>query len=118
FRARASRLPEASANSSSPKRRLIQRILARRNKEGGGRRAKRPIYQNWPSRPEKGTRRSSDPCGGATGTRRVSQAAQRRRAVRRRRGKSSPRRWAARVGAAPRSSIRRDSRRGASGIAL
>src|SRR5882762_9818868 len=46
FRARASRLPEASANSSSPKRRATQRILERRSKEVGARRAKRPIYQN------------------------------------------------------------------------
>src|SRR5882672_10667698 len=59
FRARDSRLPEASANSSSPKRRVIQRILARRNKAGRGRGAKRPIYQNWPSRPEKGPRPSA-----------------------------------------------------------
>src|SRR5882762_1002964 len=49
FSARASRLPDASANSSSPKRRAIRRILARRNKEVGDRGAKGPIYQNWPT---------------------------------------------------------------------
>src|SRR6266849_79137 len=36
FSARASLLPEASANSSSPKRRAIQRILTRRSKSGRG----------------------------------------------------------------------------------
>src|SRR6267143_4013656 len=55
FRARASRPPEASANSSSPKQRATQRILARRSKEVGARGAKRPIYQNWQARPGSGT---------------------------------------------------------------
>src|SRR5438445_7627840 len=55
FSVRARPLPEASANSSSPKRRAILRILARRSKEMEDRGAKRPIYQNWPSRPERGT---------------------------------------------------------------
>src|SRR6266571_9121203 len=55
FSVRARPLPEASANWSSPKRRAILRILARRSKEMEDRGAKRPIYQNWPSRPERGT---------------------------------------------------------------
>src|SRR5882672_7258945 len=48
---RAAPLSGASANSSSPKRRAIRRILARRSKEWGRALEKRQIYQNCAAPP-------------------------------------------------------------------
>src|SRR5882672_7250010 len=49
---RAAPLSGASANSSSPKRRAIRRILARRSKEWGRALEKRQIYQNCAAPPD------------------------------------------------------------------